>query len=149
MKKENTPEEFLTVESMDNNQFNKYRRQVRVDYNITLKLSMYLLLILSLVGVIIYYQTVQSQLNSEYETLSSQLNLITSENILLQVKLESELSNDAIEELARDIGMEELSNSNIEYISFNPTAKAQVMDSGNFFERIVDWCERVMLNLQY
>lgn len=96
--------------------------------------------------MIIYLRILQTELNADYESMTSQLNVLTSENVRLQVKLEAELSNDAIEQIAREIGMEELSNSNIEYISFNPVAKAQVMDTGNIFDKIVNWCEDFVLS---
>lgn len=141
--------QFQTVDMLSNDDYKKYRKEGRKGYAATINALLNLVVVMSLLGAFVYYQTIQAQLNYEYETLSSQLNILTSENVRLQVKLESELSNDAVEELARDIGMEELSNSNIEYISFNPTAKAEVLQNGNLFEKVVDWCEGVVLKLQF
>lgn len=139
---------LLSVDDLTNSEYIMYRREGKKGHALILKTIFYIILVLGMSGSCVYFQTVQSQLNSEYETLSSELNVITSENVRLQVKLEAELSNDAIEELAREIGMEELSNSSIEYITFNPVAQAEVMDSGNILERVVDWCEGVVLKLQ-
>lgn len=137
-----------TVDEMSNSEYIIYRREGKKGYAMILRALVYIIIVLVLLGSCVYFQTIQSQLNSEYETLSAQLNVITSENVRLQVKLESELSNDAIEQIARDIGMEELSNSSIEYITFNPVAQAEVIAKGNVFERVVDWCEGVVLKLK-
>lgn len=140
--------QLLTVDMLSAAEYNKYRREGKKAYLFTLKSILCMFLVIASVGILIYMQTVQTTLNSEEVKLSSQLNLLTSENVRLQVKIESELSNDAIEQIARDIGMEELNNSNIEYISFNPEAKAQVMEQGNIFDRVVDWCEVAIMKFQ-
>lgn len=138
----------LTVDMLSNSDYILYRKEGRQGHRLTIKILLYLIFFIFLLGISIYFRSIQIELNSEYESLSSQLNLITSENVRLQVKMESELSNDAIEELARDIGMEELSSSNIEYITFNPSAKAEVLSGGNIFEKVIDWCETIVLKFQ-
>lgn len=137
-----------TVDDMTNEEYKLYKLQGRLGMALVVKTIFYICLVITMLGSYVYFQTIQSQLNTEYESLLGELNVMTSENVRLQVKLEAEFSNDAIEEIARELGMEELSNSSIEYITFNPIAQAEVMSKGNIFERIVDWCERAILKLQ-
>lgn len=141
--------QLITVDMLSSDDYKKYRNNGMKGYILTIKSISYMILLILLVGLFIYLQTVQTRLNSEYVDLSSELNLLTSENVRLQVKMESELSNDAIEQIARELGMEELTNSNIEYISFNPEAVAEVMDRGNIFDRVVDWCEVAIMKFQF
>ncbi len=141
--------QLVTVDMLSQDDYDKYRHEGMRGYILTLKSILYMILVIVTVGIFIYLQTVQTSLNAEQLALTSKLNVLASENVRLQVKMESELSNDAIEQIARELGMEELANSNIEYISFNPEAKAQVMDKGNVFDRVVDWCEVAIMKFQF
>lgn len=99
----------------------------------------YMMVAVTMLSALIYTRVVQAELNSEYETTVSALNLQKGENSRLTIELEQKLSRSNVEESARAMEMGEMQQYQIEYVHFNTENKVEVIEEKNFLEKAVDW----------
>lgn len=99
-----------------------------------------ILVVITMLSALIYTQVVQAELGTDYNQAVKQLNELKGENSRLQIKMEQDFSQDAIEQIAREkLQMSELDSSKIEYIEFNNHDKAEVIKKISFFDTVMGW----------
>lgn len=96
--------------------------------------------VILMLSALIYTKVVQSELGLDYNAAQKQLNELEGENSRLQIQMEKEFSQAAIEEIAsKELKMKKLDNSKIEYIEFDSKDKAKVIEAQSVFDKIIGW----------
>lgn len=104
------------------------------------KASLGMVFVICILFSFIYTRVVQTELSCEYNNAIQELNALKSENARLQVKIEEEMSNDKILQIAKaELNMQEPDSSKTEYIEFNNMPKSQVLNESTWHESLQDW----------
>lgn len=100
----------------------------------------YMVMIGIMLSMLIYPKVVQTKLNDDYNTTMTKVRAMESDNARLRLQMESELSTDNIEQIARqEYGMETLDNEQVEYISFDTQDKVEIVEQNNIWEKFLGW----------
>lgn len=102
----------------------------------------YMFIAIGMMSLLLYGRAQQTELEQEYKVITAQVNDAKSENTRLQMKLESKLSLNNIEQIAQgQLGLTKLDQSQVEYINFNTEDKAEVLKEKTLWSSITSWFE--------
>lgn len=105
-----------------------------------LKSVSYLMVAVVVLGVLIYSRATQAELEAEYTATKKEINQVTNQNVILQNKVESQLSLKNIEVIARDrLGLQKVDNAQIECINFDIKNKAEIVKKQSLWNKVCDF----------
>ncbi|MEG0570687.1 MAG: hypothetical protein RR497_03480 [Oscillospiraceae bacterium] len=104
------------------------------------KIIFYMLIIIALLCALIYGRVVQSEVDAKLTASTNALAELKAENSRLQIKMESLVSIDKIEEIAgNELGLNKVSNQQIEYVNISKDNKITVSGSQTILDKISNW----------
>lgn len=139
--KNNLAYDYARFEERDRSQIQEVKKSPAPKKRIgAVRAVCYMAMIGIMLGMLVYPRVVQTNLNDEYIKTMASISEMKGENARLQLLMESQLSTDNIEQIARsEYGMESLNNQQVEYISFETQNKVEIVEQNNFWENIGGW----------
>ena len=100
----------------------------------------YMVVAVVMLSMLIYTRAVQTELSKDYETTQADITRVKNENSRLEIKLQSKLSIENIEEISKEeLGLTEVRSQQMEYVEFQDESKAEVVEQTSIWKNIVNW----------
>lgn len=100
----------------------------------------YVLAVIALLSILIYGRATQAELNYKYTQTTKAIAKIKDENKRDQIELETQMSMQIIEEIAKtQLGLDKMDPQQIEYVNFNDSCKAELIKKPSIWFNIAGW----------